>query len=122
MARSMVSLGMLAARASSIARRRRGFESGAPPPIRAATVMALEHLVQTLPRLLSSKAFLCLMLDEWEWPAMGRLRYAGGPFVNDEGRSTNDERNPNDECLTLERMSHHPGHSHSFGHWSFVIL
>src|SRR2546423_15289055 len=74
MARSIVSLGMLAARASSIARRRRGLESGSPPPIRAATVMALEHFVQTLPRLLSSKAFLCLMLDEWEWPAMWMLR------------------------------------------------
>ena len=34
---------------------------GSPPPIFAATMIALESLLQSLPRRLSISAFLCLM-------------------------------------------------------------
>ena len=47
--------------------------SGSPPPCCAATMIALASLLQTLPRLASTAAFLCLMVDQWEWPDMGSV-------------------------------------------------
>jgi len=70
MARAMVSFGMFAALASATARRSRGFIFGSPPPSFAATMIALEHLLQALPRLLSMTAFLCLIPAQCECPAM----------------------------------------------------
>src|SRR5436309_15672019 len=66
----MLSLGMLTALASVIAYRRRRFESGSPPPILAATIIAFESLVHSLPRLASTAALRCLIFAQGEWPAM----------------------------------------------------
>ena len=71
-ARVMLSPGMFAARASSIARRRRGLPLGSPPPMRAATVISLISLVKILPRLASAAPFLCLIVDHLEWPLMAQ--------------------------------------------------
>ena len=60
MARLMLSAGMLTALASAMIVRRRGFMSGSPPPLRAATVISLMMRVKILPRLASSGALLVL--------------------------------------------------------------
>src|SRR5687767_5917774 len=70
MARSMFSRGMLFALASATIVRRRGFFSGSPPPLRAATVNSLMIRVNTLPRLASAAPFLCLIVCHLEWPDM----------------------------------------------------
>src|ERR1043166_2858361 len=67
----MVSFGMLPALASRIALRKRAFASGSPPPLRAATVISLINLVNSLPRLASSAPFLCLILCHFECPDIG---------------------------------------------------
>src|SRR5260364_383056 len=69
-ARWILSFGMLASAALSIAKRRRGLLFASPPPRRAATVISLIRLVQTRPRLASAAAFLCLILAHLEWPAI----------------------------------------------------
>src|SRR5262245_18061478 len=74
MARSMLSLGMLTALASLIAYRSRRFVSGSPPPILAATMMALDSFVHSLPRLASTAALRCLMFAQWEWRAIRNYR------------------------------------------------
>src|SRR5689334_14075018 len=61
MARSTVSLVMLADRALSIAARRRGLPAGSPPP-RAATVISRISLVKSLPRRASSALLRFSML------------------------------------------------------------
>src|SRR5918996_4317736 len=71
MARSMFSRGMLFALASATIVRSRGFFSGSPPPLRAATVNSLMIRVNTLPRLASAAPFLCLIVCHLEWPDMG---------------------------------------------------
>src|SRR5262245_49502666 len=77
MARSIVSFGMLCARAASIAVRRRGLAFASPPPRRAATVISLMSLVKAFPRLASLAAFLCLIVLHLEWPDIERLRTDG---------------------------------------------
>src|SRR5690348_17624942 len=69
----MFSLGMLAARAVSIARRSRGLPAGSPPPCRAATVISRISLVQLAARLLSVIAFLRLICFHLLCPATGHL-------------------------------------------------
>src|SRR5204862_6130608 len=66
----MFSRGMLAALASAIIVRNRGFMSGSPPPPRAATVNSLMMRVKILPRLASRAPFLCLIDAHLEWPDM----------------------------------------------------
>src|SRR5262245_47001792 len=66
----MLSAGMLAAFASAIAVRRRGFPAGSPPPTLAATVSSLMTRVKTLPRFASAAAFLCLIVLHLLWPDM----------------------------------------------------
>src|SRR5579862_1485338 len=79
MARSMFSLGMLFSRAVRTAERRRGLALMSPPPMRAATVISLIILVNSLPRLESLAAFLCLMELHLECPDMKNLlRRIGG--------------------------------------------
>src|SRR5690554_6432417 len=70
MARSTLSLFMLAAKALSMARRRRGLEVGSPPPRRAATVISRMILVKILPRLASCLPLRCWMLAHLLCPAM----------------------------------------------------
>src|SRR5215471_17775541 len=67
----MLSVGMLFCRAVSTAVRRRGLALMSPPPSFAATVISLISLVNSLPRLASLAAFLCLMVLHLEWPDMG---------------------------------------------------
>ena len=62
MARSMLSLGMLAARHLSSTMRRRGFMPGSPPAILAAMVISLLSLAKILPRLASIAPLKCLTL------------------------------------------------------------
>ena len=59
-ARLMLSAGMLTDLASATIVRRRGFMSGSPPPLRAATVSSLMMRVKILPRLASAAPFLVL--------------------------------------------------------------
>src|SRR4051812_41841513 len=68
----MFSAGMFAALASPITVRSRGFMSGSPPPLRAATVNSLMSRVKILPRLASSAPFLCLIEAHLEWPDMSK--------------------------------------------------
>src|ERR1041385_2870373 len=70
MARLMFSEGMLLAFASVTIVRRRGLESGSPPPARAATVNSLMMRVKIFPRLASAAPFLCLIVCHLEWPDM----------------------------------------------------
>src|SRR6266446_5459086 len=77
MARSMLSLGMLFSRAVVTAVRRRGLALTSPPPRRAATVISLMNLVNSLPRLASFAAFLCLIELHLEWPDMRTSRRTG---------------------------------------------
>src|ERR1041384_5435518 len=70
MAFLMLSAGILASRASSIALRRRGLESGFPPPILEAIVISRIILVKSLPRLASAMPFLCLIPAHLECPDM----------------------------------------------------
>src|SRR3990172_13020997 len=81
-ARSMFSFGMLAARARSTARRRPKFDSGSPPPSRAARAISRARRVKMLPRLASLAAFLRLMVDHLECPDM---LLAAPPEAGDEG-------------------------------------
>src|SRR5262245_9914800 len=73
MARSMVSLGMLAERALSTASRKRALESGSPPPIRAAVAISRIVVGKTVARLWSCPPFLRLMVAHFEWPDMEPL-------------------------------------------------
>src|ERR1700754_1673706 len=47
-----------------------GFPAGSPPPVRAATSTFLISLANSLPRLASTTAFLCLVVAHLEWPLM----------------------------------------------------
>src|SRR5215813_13192757 len=67
----MLSAGIFSALAAAIAVRRRGFESGSPPPLLAAIAISLIRRVKILPRLASSAPFLCLIVAHFEWPDMG---------------------------------------------------
>src|ERR1700730_15951073 len=69
----MLSAGMLAAFASAMIVRSRGFMSGSPPAPRAATVSSLMRRVEILARLASSAPFLCLIEAHLEWPDMSKL-------------------------------------------------
>src|SRR2546426_1882469 len=68
MALLILSPGMFAALAASMAARRRGFPPGSAPPIRAAIVISLMILVKILPRLASWAPLTCLILLHLEWP------------------------------------------------------
>src|SRR4029077_17862344 len=68
----MVSLGMLDARALSMAVRRRGLPSGSPPPL-AATVISLSSLVHPFDFLASEAALVCLIFDQRLWPDIDYL-------------------------------------------------
>src|SRR5258708_21200342 len=70
MARLMLSCGMFSDLAARMAPRRRGLESGSPPPFLAAMLISLIRRVKILPRLASSAPFLCLMVAHFEWPDM----------------------------------------------------
>src|SRR5262245_8413137 len=73
MARLMVSIGMLSARALSTAARRRGLPAASPPPMRALTVISLMNLVHPFDFLASEAAFLCLILVHRLWPDIASL-------------------------------------------------
>jgi hypothetical protein len=77
-ARWMLSLGMLAARALSMASRRRGFASGSPPPILAAVAISRISLVKIFPRLASTAPFLRLIVAHLEWPDIPNPRKSLG--------------------------------------------
>src|SRR3954462_4693778 len=67
-ARSMLSTGTEFLRAFWIASYSVGLPSGSPPPVRAATSMFLISLANSLPRLASTTAFLCLVVAHFECP------------------------------------------------------
>src|SRR5579864_9572832 len=73
MARLMLSAGMFSALAATIAPRRRGLESGSPPPFLAAMLISRMRRVKILPRLASRAPFLCLIVAHFEWPDMMNL-------------------------------------------------
>src|SRR6202051_5343169 len=66
----MLSLGMFSFLAARIAVRRRGLESGSPPPTLAAMVISRITFVKMRPRLASVAAFLCLIVAHLECPDM----------------------------------------------------
>src|ERR1700722_17214175 len=67
-ARSMLSFGTELFFAFWIASKRVGLPAGSPPPVRPATSMFLIILANSLPRLASITAFLCLVVAHLEWP------------------------------------------------------
>src|ERR1700733_1360324 len=67
-ARSMLSLGTDVFLAFWMASHSVGLPSGSPPPVRAATSMFLISRANSLPRLASMAAFLCLVVAHLEWP------------------------------------------------------
>src|ERR1700722_17240927 len=73
-ARLILSAGIFSALAATMAPRRRGLESGSPPPFFAAMLISLIRRVKILPRLASSAPFLCLIVAHFEWPDMARPR------------------------------------------------
>src|ERR1043165_1727814 len=84
---------MLASRALSTARRRRGVLLGSPPPSLAATVISLMRRVKTLPFFASAAALRCLMFAHLLWPAIAIiLRY--GPASPDRQVRQDDARAP----------------------------
>src|SRR3954470_15768073 len=68
MARSMVSIGTDESRAFWNMVRRVAFDSGSPPPSRAATSTWRMSLANSFPRALSCAPFLCLIVAHFEWP------------------------------------------------------
>src|ERR1700758_827297 len=70
MARLMLSAGMLAARAASVAALSRRFPLGSPPPFRAATVISRRILEKSFPRCTSVLPFFRLICDHRECPDM----------------------------------------------------
>src|SRR5690349_11670726 len=70
MARSMLSRGMLLARALTTAVRRRALLSKSPPPRRADTVISFANLVNILPRLASWAPLRCWIFFHLLWPAI----------------------------------------------------
>src|SRR5438552_6858881 len=70
MARLMLSAGMLAARAASVAALRRTLPLGSPPPFRAATVISRRILEKSFPRCTSVLPFFRLICDHRECPDM----------------------------------------------------
>src|ERR1700730_4266598 len=85
MALLMLSAGMFSALAATIAPRRRGLESGSPPPFFAAILISLMRRVKILPRLASSAPFLCLIVAHFEWPDMARPRILGSMILDGAG-------------------------------------
>src|SRR5213080_2196210 len=69
-ARSILSFGMLCARAAWIALRRRGFALGSPPPVLAAIVISFDNLLKTLPRFASIAPLNRLTFDHLLCPDM----------------------------------------------------
>src|SRR3954453_3821182 len=66
-ARSMLSLGTELFLAFWMASYNVGLPAGSPPPVRAATSTFLISLANSLPRLASTTAFLCLVVAHLEW-------------------------------------------------------
>src|SRR5690242_17028427 len=64
----MLSLGTEFFLAFWIASYRVGLPAGSPPPVRAATSTFLISRANSLPRLASTTAFLCLVVAHFEWP------------------------------------------------------
>src|SRR5512140_3494288 len=91
-ARLMLSDGMLTALAAAIAVRRRAFESGSPPPLRAAIMISLMTRVKTWPRLESVAAFLCLMVAHLECPDIRNLSSAGNSAASQPKRENSISR------------------------------
>src|SRR6516164_39368 len=67
-ARSMLSFGTELFFAFWMASYSVGLPAGSPPPVRAATSTFLISLANSLPRLASTTAFLCLVVAHLEWP------------------------------------------------------
>src|ERR1700749_3404732 len=76
--------------AARIAVRRRGLESGSPPPFLAAMLISLIRRVNILPRLASAAPFLCLMVAHLEWPDIASLFESCGLAAGDRGAPTGD--------------------------------
>src|SRR5690349_14067904 len=84
-ARSMLTLGMFASFAVSIASRSRGFPSGSPPPALAATVISRMSLVHAEARRLSVTAFFRLICFHLLCPAIIHL-FGSGPKISSAPR------------------------------------
>src|SRR3970040_2887573 len=83
-ARSMLSFGMLAARARSTARRKPKFVSASPPASRAANAISRARRGNMLPRLAALAAFLRLIVDHLECPDMLLAAPPASPVKKDE--------------------------------------
>src|SRR5437763_16695814 len=75
MARSTLSLGMLAERAARMALRNRGFPSGSPPPVFAAIEISFDSLLKILPRLASMAPLKRFTFDHLLCPAIDSGRH-----------------------------------------------
>src|SRR5436190_14379313 len=82
-ARSIVSFGIDASRAFSIAFWSARFAAGSAPPSRTATMIARESFEKSLPRRASCVPFLCLIVDHLLCPDIRLLpRELEKPLVN----------------------------------------
>src|SRR5262245_66675352 len=80
---------MLTPRAFRIARRRRGFASGSPPPRPAAIEISRMIWVKILPRLASAAPFLRLIVAHFEWPDMAASRGSAARGITPRGDAVN---------------------------------
>jgi len=76
--RSMLSVGMLAARHFRSTIRNRGFMPGSPPPSLAAMLISLASFEKIFPRLASKAPLKCLTLDHLLCPDIGLCWSANG--------------------------------------------
>src|SRR6476620_3013051 len=74
MARSTLSLGMLAERAARMSLRNRKFPSGSPPPVFAAIEISFDSLLKILPRLASMAPLKRFTFDHLLCPAINSGR------------------------------------------------
>src|SRR5690606_3711411 len=84
-----------------------GLPSGSPPPVRAATSMFLTSFANSLPRLASRAAFLCLVVAHLEWPAISPPSLLRVYATSDTVR-TNKQRTARPRSAPMERGGEHP--------------
>src|SRR6266571_4225804 len=114
----MLSLGTEFFLAFLIASYRVGLPAGSPPPVRAATSTFLIRRANSLPRLASTTAFLCLVVAHFEWPDItppSTVSVPRAPGPRRGGARAGRRRAPGArrsraDCPAEPRQSYRPGH------------
>src|SRR5439155_27173595 len=106
MARSILSMGMLAARHLSRTMRSLGFMFGSPPPIFAAMEISLLNLAKILPRLASSAPLKCLTFAHLLCPAIKSSSSQAGCIACSTANVNEPRRRP--ICCTGQGVASRP--------------